>query len=348
MFDLFQQVREELQLEVVRDGELVRPLVYQKSGNAQMCYNSGGRGIVFPYENRAIRVKGIIDPDGKLTRRIAASPRNQIEDVKRFTQYRPDNLSNGKPFAVLSQQAAKREQEAVSRLNWSYWKIGLKHPYSVLDVVPTGQTFDGGPTVQLYFDLPSVEDDLRVEELNGLLRAKMNRLSSQEIKEREGDVLKLYHRFMQWHGFSARCLTISKLLPTPESFVPQNYVISHVKGGYGLFRVDHTSTVPKDVDDEKAVFEELVRRISKGQSDGPISTFGNLPTAVVLAANHSDQVPMDSRSLFERCYYFDGRFKASDRYLQALNIFYRQFTNGIRMPQPEPIEEEFFRKPLAD
>ena len=348
MLDLFRQVREELRLEIVRNGELVRPIVYQESGNAQMCYNSGGRGIVFPYEDRAIRVKGILDPEGRLTRRIADSPRNQIEDVKKFACYRDGDRVNGKPFGVLLSEAAKQEQEAVDRLNWCYWKAGLTNPYSILDVVSTGQTLDGGPTVQLYFDLPKVEDDLRVEELNGLFRKKMNRLSAQEIKEKEGDVLKLYHRFMQWHGFSARCLTISKLLPTPESFVPQNYVISHVKGGYGLFRVDHTSTVPKDVDDEKAVFEELLRRISKGRSDGPISTFGNLPTAVVLAANHSDQVPVDSRSLFERCYYFDGVFRASDRYLQALNIFHKQFINGIRLPQPEPIEEEFFRKALAD
>jgi len=59
MFDLFKQVREELRLEVIRAGALIKPLAYQETESGILCYNSGGRGIVFSYIGRAKRVKAL-------------------------------------------------------------------------------------------------------------------------------------------------------------------------------------------------------------------------------------------------------------------------------------------------
>jgi hypothetical protein len=348
MLDIFRDVREELKLEVSKNGELVKPMIYQESENGSLCYNSGGRGIIFPYKDGAKRIKGVVDSEGRLTEKVGFSPKNKIDDIRKFAEKKPYYGVNGKPFAVLTRKAAENEKTTLDRLRWFYWKSGLKLPYYVDDIVETGQLFNNEMTCQLYLDLPRIEDDLRVEEFNALLKAKFNQLSEKEIKERERDILKLYHRFMHWHGFTTKCLTECKLLPTYESFVPQNYVISKVRGGYGLFRVDHTSTVIADDMDKKQVFQELTKRISHEQSDGPISTFGCLPTAVVLAANQPYEVPDDGRPLFERCYYhFTDNFKPSNRYLQALYFFNIQFQVGIAMSEPEPIEERFFRMVLA-
>jgi hypothetical protein len=202
-------------------------------------------------------------------------------------------------------------------------------------------------TYQLYFDIAHVEDDLRVEEVNQLIREELRHMTAEQIREREPDVLKLYHRFMQWLGFSTKCLAVSRLLPTSSSFASQNYVVSAVRGGYGIFRVDHTSTEIRDDMETERFVAEMVRRISREQPEALLGPFTNLPTDVLLAAYHSDQIPRDDRPLFDRCYYFSGQITPNERYIHAIQIFATQFACGFQMEQPEPIEEEWFRKVLA-
>ena len=71
----------------------------------------GAGGLVFPYNDRAMRVKVVVDPDGLLTKKIRFSPKNKLEDIRCFAEIGPTNEVNGKPFAVLSRQVVEREKD---------------------------------------------------------------------------------------------------------------------------------------------------------------------------------------------------------------------------------------------
>ncbi|MFH1631002.1 MAG: hypothetical protein ABIA21_02150 [Candidatus Aenigmatarchaeota archaeon] len=349
MRDIFERVRLGLKCDILdTNGRIREPFIYTAQSddeNVASCYNSGGRSVILPYNSGAIKINGV-DPAGILTREVAASQKNKIEDVVRWSENAKDGtLPNDRPLGVYTLTAAKRAEMAYEKLNSAYRDVGLRPPCSYIKAVPMDKRFGDEELCQIRYELPVVEDDLRVLEFSMLLKERLDEMTPHEIEELEKPIMKLYHRICLWHGLGIRIMIDQGILPLAESFEPQNYVISEQGGGYGIFRVDHTSTeiVNMHRDD---LLDELLKRVQKHQTNGFLAPFARIPTAVTIAAHYSDQVPPDTSPLFERCYHFMSSVCDSlglyAHYLNALNTSFSIGLSGAG----ELIEKKWFRQLL--
>jgi hypothetical protein len=128
----------------------------------------------------------------------------------------------------------------------------------------------GEEAYQLLFTLPSVERDLRVWEFCQILRERLSNASRSEIQQKLKPIGRVFGRLAAWSGFAAGILACSGLLPSERSWVPQNFVLSEVDGGYGAFRVDHTST--KYIGREAAT-KEIMGYIKAAEEERDLSRF---------------------------------------------------------------------------
>lgn len=296
MFEkLFDKVRVKGNI-ILRESPFIRdllPVIYNGEANPNapgsvLYYNSGGRGIIFNRGDACYRVKGC-DPHMKLTKRVASSGKNKIEDVRNAANnhYEPYHSQKdrvmfgpGKPFGVFYSEQAELEKNAFTKLAKLYERANIENPCRFLVYKDTGLEVEGRKTYQSVFSLPRKESDFRVKEFEKLLTEKLDHSSPYEIAKKSKNINRLFGRFIYWAGVNTAFLVSSELLPTDSSFVSQNWVISRYNRGYGLFRVDHSST--KSVKAEE-VFKELTR-----EEDGLpylLNNFSIFPSRIQIASN---------------------------------------------------------------
>jgi hypothetical protein len=318
--------------------------------NARPYYNSGGRSLIFETPGMIYRIKGV-DPTGKLTERVANSPQNRIDDVvhaneirkanEKFGRTSPLMFNDQKPFGPFLFEQADKEMQSFQRLSQVYNQLGLPNPCAPLFYKKTGIEIGGEPTYQTFFRLPQLGSDLRVLEFMELLTARLDQCTTQQIREKSKNISRLFGRFIYWAGVNTGILAASELLPTKNSFVPQNWVISPVEKGYGLFRVDHTST---EITDHKKVLKTLM----EGKHGVPdmVNNFSVFPSRVQLASNPIAFMEPDSRRfsdvLVGRPNHVDERF-----IIGAHKNVFDMGLSSIVSGQTMPIPKEMFEEALA-
>ena len=267
-------------------------------------YNSGGRSLIVERPGCAYKIHGV-DPDGLLTRKVAASPKNRLRDVvsaARIAEEQCQNSSNRmtynkKPFGVLTYDNTENAECAFDRLNSAYAHFGITPPCNILCRSRLGMKVAGEEAYQLLFALPSAERDLRIWEFCQLLRERLAKASRSEIQQKLKPIGRIFGRFAAWSGFATGILASYGLLPSERSWVPQNFVLSEVDGGYGALRVDHTST--KYVGREAAA-KEITGYIKSVEEKKDISRFFGFqftmfPEAFQVAAlfpERTDELPV--------------------------------------------------------
>ncbi|MFH1290540.1 MAG: hypothetical protein ABIH92_03970 [Nanoarchaeota archaeon] len=269
--ELLDQVRVEGHIDVGEEPLLrdTLPVIYNgeadsKSLGAVKYHNSGGRSILFERGGEVYRIKGV-DPFGRLTERVANSEKNRIDNVshadlivKAQTAREGGALmfDRDKPFGPFFLEQAECEGNAFRALAKTYQHLGIQNPCEFLFHKDSGVEAQGRRTYQTAFRLPSLEADFRTHEWNSLLTERLDQCSPDEIAEKSRNISRLYGRFIYWTGVNTAILSASGLIPEATSFVPQNWVINRYKDGYGIFRVDHTST---KADDPRDAFQALTR-----------------------------------------------------------------------------------------
>jgi len=263
--ELLDQVRVEGHIDIGEEPFLrdTLPVIYNgesesDSPGAVRYYSSGGRSIIFERGGQVYRIKGV-DPHGKLTERVANSEKNRMSDVphadliaKSQTPKAGEALAfEGKPFGPFLLEQAEREANTFKALARTYEHFGLKDPCEFILHEDSGVEAQGNKTYQTAFRLPSLESDFRTLEWNSLLTERLDQCAPDEIAAKSKNICRLYGRFIYWAGVNTALLSASGLLPSADSFVPQNWVIGKHRDGYGIFRVDHTST--KAVDPREAL-----------------------------------------------------------------------------------------------
>src|SRR3989344_5604696 len=131
---LLDKVRVKGQISTGSDSPLLRdrmPIVYEREapqdekGNLSY-YNSGGRSLLVQIGGVTYRIKGV-DPSGNLTKRVAESKENRMNDVRRANKIVQDQISEGtedlrfreeKPFGPFTLEQAELEMEAFHPQNW--------------------------------------------------------------------------------------------------------------------------------------------------------------------------------------------------------------------------------------
>jgi hypothetical protein len=339
MRKVFEEVRTEFDIPEPR-----RPLVYRGERGKHRAWNSGGRSLVFEQDGKAYRVKGV-DPYGALTGEVAASGKNRIEDTLKAIAYVNGTYRTDEPFGTLLPKKANNERVAMQLLAKDYAKRKVEYPclFERTVNVKKGE-------VQNWFRLRRMEDDLRLEELDQVMIQRMKSLSREQLEDCHKDVLKLYGRLNIWAGLAMRTMVDCKLRPSAISFLPQNYVIARAGDGYGMFRVDHTSTLHVPDMTEGEIFDGLQAEVGQGGLEQCVVL--RFPTAVLIAMDpgQADQRLLDREirsrgSLLEGAYYYMGPIKSSDdvQYMHYLNTLVNAFAGGFG-GATEPIEESRFRK----
>ncbi len=354
LMNLLKKVRVDGRFKIDRSLSLENslPIVIgeDESGSDVPYMNSGGRSIIFEYGGSAYRLKGV-DPNGILTQKVATSGKNKILDVELFYFARkrgkvPHRLTvSGKPFGILSEEDAMREISVLEVLNEAYSRMGVPPPY---EHARTHRFEDGN--VQNLYEIPSLDSDLRLEEFDHLMKDRLNRCSLKKLENKSNNIFKLYSRFLVWEGWNLGLLARNKLEPSPNSWVPQNFVISKYENGYGIFRVDHTSTRRN----EECGYEELIDKIlnQSGLQTTTSDTFGSythIPTSVLIALNFrlaTGKKPKRKKPLFEQAYIYRGPVRSWERgYGYYLTIYGVAFVSGSKSRlAPEPIPEKMIRK----
>jgi len=325
----------------------------EKGYDGVTYFNSGGRSIIFEYMGRCHRVKGV-DPYGILTRKVAKSKQNKITDVNVgyvcLSQPSTDHnrsrrliFVNGKPFGVILKNEAENEKVAFEILDTEYKQNQISTPCKYVD---TYKVYEN--EMQNLYEIPSLDSDLRLEEFNQLLRERLNKCDAKELEQKTRQIFKLYHRILTWVGWDIRMLIGNKLKPSPRSWVPQNHIISKVDGGYGIFRVDHTSTVLKEDLEAKSVMDNVFDGL-----EGPgFGTFTKVPTGMLIGVNYklaTGKKPKRKKPLFEQGFNYKG--KVSDwkkGYGYFLKILGFSLMAGVKLHElPNPIPEYMFREALA-
>jgi len=291
---LLDKVRVKGQISTGSDSPLLRdrmPIVYEREapqdekGNLSY-YNSGGRSLLVQIGGVTYRIKGV-DPSGNLTKRVAESKENRMNDVRRANKIVQDQISEGtedlrfreeKPFGPFTLEQAELEMEAFKRLAKIYQFLEIENPCEALFHRQVGQTSDI-KTYQTAFRLPRPEADLRVHEYMALLTERLDSCSQEEIKEKTQNINRLFGRMIYWIGINVNIFSATGILPKIESFHPQNWVISRYHGGYGIFRVDHTSTRVTNT-------EEVIRELLKEEEETPkiLHNFSIFPSRVFMAS----------------------------------------------------------------
>lgn len=224
--------------------------------------NSGGRGVLLSNGKKHIRIKGC-DLQGSITAQVAKAPNNHIADVRNVysqTEVGSENdlgavhagdnhyelfSHNGKPFSFFTHNAARNEEIASEEIGNGFEKAGFFRPYIFIAKVeyPT-ITWKGQETYTLFFELPSLESDLRFQELDRHAFLHLKFASPEQLKDIEEEFCSFLEKLTTWYGFSNRILAENLMVPSPASHQHQNYTLCHVVDGMiGAARVDHTSTV---------------------------------------------------------------------------------------------------------
>jgi len=350
---LLRKLFEEARIEVHIPGTSP-PLIYTGQGGPINAWSSGGRSLIFEDNSHIYRVKGV-DPCSALTVEVGNSKKNRIEDVTKATAYVGANKypPTGEPFGTLLPQKAFNEQRTIELLTTDYAKYDVSYPCKFFQTAPVknGQ-------VQNWFQLRNLEDDLRLEEFDQIMIDKMKDFSKGELEACYKDVLKLYGRLNMWAGVAMRTLLDCKLKPTARSFLPQNYTISKVGNGYGLFRVDHTSTQHLPGQTDQQIFDSLQKESSMGGCGLEQNVVLRFPTAILIAAEPSivrnpkslkQEADIRGGSMLAGAYYYMGSIYASTGYGHFVNVLVNAFKIGMSDPQiaaKEPIDEIWFQKVL--
>jgi len=293
--ELFEEVRINGKIDLKDEVSIrdVLPVVYtgeSDSGDSTTYYNSGGRSVLFQKGGTAYRVKGV-DPFGYLTERVALSRQNRIGNVRDAHELLKDQLTHGvdrkdlvytieKPFGTFYHKQAECEIEALKRLEIAYEQLGIENPCKPLFYEETGVEKQGEKTYQTAFRLPSLEVDFRTHEFISLLTERLDQCSPDEIAAKSKNIGRLFGRFIYWAGINTGIFASLGMLPIESSFFPQNWVISRYKGGYGIFRVDHTST---EFTDQNTCLNALTK-----EKDGlsfMLNEFSVYPSRVQVASN---------------------------------------------------------------
>lgn len=344
------------------DGVFLRdqlPIIYSgeaKSNdtNSTHYHSSGGRSLIIDRGGTTYRVKGC-DPSGKLTERVAGSKENKVEDVFNAYQLAALNFPNvgfmfraGKPFGVLNLSQVELERGALKQLERAYNFVGIENPCEFAMYADTGILADGERTYQTVFTLPGVEADFRVKEFEKLLTERLDECSTEEIAKKQKNINRLFGRFVYWAGVSTGLLASVGVSPVKSSFASQNWVISKYKNGYGLFRVDHSST--KIVSPEEA-YNSLIAQ----ENDLPhiVNNFSVFPGRVQVAANPQVFHVRKNKKFSEILYMTKGIGADESNIIRAhQNIFNLGALCGVaavtgRSNAINPIPEEMFAEALA-
>lgn len=210
------------------------------------------------------------------------------------------------------------------------------------------QTLDK-KTYQTAFRLPSPESDLRVREWDALLTERLDECSPEEIEAKRQTIGRLYGRFVYWAGVNTAMLAATALVPTMASFVPQNWVIDRHHDGYGLFRVDHTST--KRTNPEAALKELTQCRETRDILPASVNEFSVFASRMQIAAKPKEFLPPGKTDLrFSKILTLDPReIRADER--KVVNVHKFVFEQGLAATLqghcPEPIPEELFKQALS-
>jgi len=270
------------------------PIIYKGDSTAGIkYYNSGGRSLIVERNGSTYKISGV-DPYGKLTKRVALSGKNCLSDVadayKAFSDSGSKKTFRNKPFGVFTYKNIENAQRAFDYLNSTYRFFEVDPPceiicHSKLDMIQAGED-----AYQMLFKLPNAESDLRVWEFTQILRERLKNASRDELKEKEQYIKRIFGRFAAWAGTSAGIMMHAGILPTKGSWAPQNFVISEVEDGYGIFRVDHTST--EYVGKEKA-HDEIMGYINGAEAKRNMGYFFGyqfvlFPEAVSIAAHYPE------------------------------------------------------------
>jgi len=338
MRKVFEEVRTEFDI-----PEPTKPLVYRGERGKHRAWNSGGRSLVFEQDGKAYRVKGV-DPYGALTGEVAASGKNRINDTLKAIAYVNGTYRTDEPFGTLIPKKANNERVAMQLLAKDYAKRKVEYPCRFEQTVGVKKG-----EVQNWFRLRRMEDDLRLEELDQVMIQRMKGFSREQLDDCHKDVLKLYGRLNIWAGLAMRTMVDCKLRPSAISFLPQNYVIARADEGYGMFRVDHTSTLHVPDMTEGEIFDGLQAEVGQGGLEQCVVL--RFPTAVLIAMdpNQADKRLLEREiqskgSLLEGAYYYMGPIRSRDGlYMHYLSTLVEGFIGGFS-GAAEPIEEWRFRK----
>jgi len=303
----FEQVRARGKIDLGKEALLkdVLPIVYtgeSDSNGSTTYYNSGGRSVLFERGGNTYRVKGV-DPFGYLTERVALSRQNRINNVRDAHEIMKQQISylverkdlgfnSEKPFGTFFFEQAEREIKALEKLKTAYEQLGIENPCEPLFYKDTGIKKNGRSTYQTAFKLPGLEADVRTYEFMSLLEERLDSCSPDEIAAKDKNIARLFGRFIYWAGINVGIFASLGVLPIASSFYPQNWVISRYKSGYGIFRVDHTST---ELTGSDSVVRELIR-----ERDGLpflLNEFSVFPSRVKVAANPNLFLPKDKRNI---------------------------------------------------
>ena len=358
---LFEKVRVKGRLELpetpsIRDS---LPIVYTgEAGSDESSvdyYNSGGRGVVFSRGSTHYRVKGV-DPFGYLTERVVSSGKNRISDVVSAQKLIEDQIHSGvqrenmlfgrdKPFGVFFVEQAENERNTCQKLSGVYSAFGIEDPCQFLHYQETGVEKSGRKTYQTAFRLPEVESDIRLREINELIIERLDECTPEQIAARSKNINRLYGRFIYWAGVSSALMMTGGLLPDENSFLCQNWILNRYKDGYGMLRVDHTSTRQVGPEEAQSMVldeEEGLPRI--------INNFSVFPSKVQIASNPKQFLAKEHRGKkFREILTLREGINGDERYIidAHRNAFGMGFVSSLERKELEPIPEEMLLEALA-
>ncbi len=355
---LFEQVRENGKIDLndsisIKD---ILPIIYTGESNSDSgttYYNSGGRSILFQKGGQTYRIKGV-DPFGYLTERIATSKKNKISNVKDTHNIINEQLSQGikrenlefndvKPFGTFFFDQAECEIKALEKLKLAYERLGIENPCEPLFYKDTNIEKNGRKTYQTAFKLPNLETDVRTHEFMSLLTERLDSCSPSEIAAKDKNIARLFGRFIYWAGINAGLFASVGVLPIDSSFYPQNWIISRYKEGYGIFRVDHTST---KLTDPHSVIRELTKE--KHGLSFILNEFSVFPSRVKVAAEPTQFLPKNKKNLkfsqilnSKKDIYVD-----ESKIIEAHKNVFKMGLFSLLQGQIAPIHEEMFLEAL--
>lgn len=333
------------------------PIVYtgeSDSDDSTTYHNSGGRSVLFQRGGITYRVKGV-DPFGYLTERVALSKQNRIQNVRdahdilkgelaQGVERKDLNFNNGKPFGTFFFEQAECEIEALKRLNLAYEQLGIVNPCEALFYKDTCVEKNEKKTYQTCFRLSSLEEDVRTHEYMILLAERLDQCSTSEIASKSKNIGRLFGRFIYWAGINTGIFASMGVLPIESSFYPQNWVISRYGDGYGIFRVDHTST---KLTDQNSSFNALMKE--KEGLSFILNEFSVFPSRVQLASDPNKFLPSDKRKLkFSQILDLKkGRPVDESQIIEAHKNVFAMGIFSFAQRKLAPIPEEMFLQALA-
>ncbi len=368
MMELFGDARIEGRADIC-EGPLARdwlPFVYRgESEGGHLYYNSGGRSVVFGNGEHAYKINGV-DPYGKLTARVAGSEKNLLRDVCiaaahfEAQERRPRKTFRDKPFGVLTYSNVRNATASFGILNEMYDLAGIEPPCEVVAQSPIEELEDD--SYQLLFKLHGMESDFRLYEFMRMVEKRLSEATREEIADRLMYVKRTFGRMVAWAGYAMGIMMMGGIVPTRASWAPQNFVLHNTGGGYGTFRVDHTSTENVGVDNAVDKFKKWMAKGLKYEDPFfPTHDYSFVPEAAEIAAKYpefTDNMPVDqSLTPFGRVlYYYRSREGMPTRSLTDARTMMEAHANvfriGFFMASDPPkakemaIPEEYFRRIL--